>query len=79
MLHYSRAKEQVRAGIQTAETELDRARQDSQEMSTLRRRMEYLAKRGHEIRERNGLEEIMVRVVQQGGTRPHGRSDGGRA
>lgn len=76
--HYSRARQDVRDGLVVAEAELDRAQHDAEVIGRLHGKLGRLSDRAHEIRERNGFEEIMQRVVQQGGTDSHGRPNGNR-
>lgn len=77
--HYSRTKAQVDQGIEEARVELNRAKGDATRMGHLRGRVGQLADRAEVIRERNGFDELMERLVKQGGTRSHGGTHGGRA
>lgn len=76
LLHYSRARQEVKDSLVVAETEMDRAREDAEIMRRLWGDVSRLANRAHEIRERNGFDEIMTRIVQQGGSHEHGNGSG---
>jgi hypothetical protein len=59
-------------GVAEAQSELHRAQQDSQLMDRIKRDMAHLTARAAEIRERNGFEEIMTRLVQSERPQSHG-------
>lgn len=76
MLHYSRARQEVKDGLVIAGTEMDRAREDAATMRRLWGDVGRLANRAHEIRERNGFDQIMTKIVEQGGSHKHGNGSG---
>lgn len=59
-------------GIEAARVELGRARDDAEQMGALKREMSRISQRAGEIREQNGFDELMTRLVEQGRTRSHG-------